>query len=110
MVLSSSIFYNASLNEPGSGVTGTLEGDSTIGWDDTGTDTVSFTLSQSLYDAMTVPTKRPGYRCGFHFGDMRGDFDICLALPDGDLNADCKEDLADLGLFAAQWLDNNIVP
>lgn len=93
-----------------SGVTGSLEGDSTVGWDDPGTDTVAFTLSQSLYDAMTVPNKQPGYRCGIHVSSMRGDFDVCLLRPEGDLNGDCRTNLIDLDLFAGGWLDNNLAP
>ncbi len=92
------------------GVTGSLETDSTVGWEDNNTDTVAFTLSQSLYDAMTVPNKRPGYRCGIHVDSMRGDFDVCLSLPGGDLNGDCIVDLVDYSLLAATWLDDNITP
>ena len=93
-----------------SGVTGSLESDSTVGWEDDGTETVRFTLSQSLYDAMSVPGKQPGYRCGVHVGAMRGDFDVCLVRPEGDFNGDCRTDLVDLGIFAAGWLDNNLAP
>jgi hypothetical protein len=93
-----------------SGVTGSLESDSTVGWDDPGTDTVAFTLSQSLYDAMTVPDKQPGYRCGIHVTSMRGGFDVCLVRPEGDLDGDCRTNLTDLGLFAGGWLDNNLAP
>lgn len=93
-----------------SGVTGSLESDSTIGWEDPGTNTVAFTVSQSLYDAMTVPNKQPGYRCALHANSMRGDFDVCLGRPEGDLDGDCQTDLVDLGLFAGGWLDNNVAP
>ena len=87
-----------------------LESDSEIGWTDDGSGTVAFKLSQNLYDAMNVPNKRPGYRCGIHVSSMRGDFDVCLEQPDGDLNGDCREDFFDFGIFANAWLENNIAP
>ena len=92
------------------GDSGTLEGDSTIGWIDDGAGTVQFTLSQSLYDAMTVPNKQPGYRCGIHTGSMRGDFDVCQSRPEGDINGDCRTNMLDFVLFSSSWLDNNISP
>jgi hypothetical protein len=93
-----------------SGVDPNFESDSEIGWSDNGNGTVTFTLTQDLYDAMTVTSKRPGYRCGVHVANMRGDFDVCLTQPDGDLNGDCKEDFFDFDLFANSWLANNIAP
>ena len=34
---------------------------------------------------------------------MRGDFDVCLEQPDGDLNGDTVVDIADVGIVGANW-------
>jgi len=61
-------------------VTGSLEADPGVNWQDTGTSTVSFTLTQDLYNAMTVTGKIPGYRCGAHVSTMRGNFTVIQPL------------------------------
>jgi hypothetical protein len=71
---------------------------------------VTFTLTDELYNAMTAPNKRPGYRCGVNVDNVRGNFDICTGPIDGDLNSDCKVDFSDLELFILNWMKNNIVP
>jgi hypothetical protein len=81
-----------------------------VGWIDNGIGTVTFTLTDELYNAMMGPNKRPGYRCGVHVVNMRGNFDICTAPITGDLNGDCKVDFSDLELFILNWMGNNIVP
>lgn len=57
-------------------VVGTFESDPGVNWQDTGSDTVAFTLTQNLYNAMTASGKVPGYRCGFHVSTMRGNFNV----------------------------------
>jgi hypothetical protein len=91
-------------------VTGTFESDPNVAWEDNGIGTAAFTLAEGLYNAMIVPNKRPGYRCGIHVVNMRGDFDICTAAIASDLNGDCNVDFHDLALFALDWLDSNVVP
>lgn len=88
----------------------TFESDSEVAWQDDGAGTVAFTLTQDLYNAMTGAGQNPGYRCGVHVGTMRGDFDVCLGQPLGDLDNNCNVDLFDLSLFAQNWLFNNIGP
>jgi glucose/arabinose dehydrogenase len=56
------------------GITGSLESDSDIQWEDTGTGTVRFTLTPKLYSAMTAGGLAPGYRCQVHASTMRGNF------------------------------------
>jgi glucose/arabinose dehydrogenase len=56
------------------GITGSLESDSEILWEDTGTGTVRFTLTPKLYAAMTAGGLVPGYRCQVHASSMRGNF------------------------------------
>ena len=56
------------------GITGSLESDSEILWEDTGTGTVRFTLTPKLYAAMTAGGLVPGYRCQVHVTTMRGNF------------------------------------
>lgn len=92
------------------GVTGTFESSPNVGWVDNGAGTVTFTMHQFLYNAMTVPDKRPGYRGGIYVSDLRGDFDICAAPIAGDIDGDCKADFYDFALFGQDWLDNNIMP
>ena len=79
-----------------------------IGWDLQEPVTVTFTLTDELYNAMTAPNKRPGYRCGLHFANMRGNFDVCTAPIAGDLNGDCKVDFDDFELLILDWMKNNI--
>lgn len=61
-------------------VTGSFESDPGVNWQDTGIDTVSFTLTQSLYNAMTGTGEIPGYRCGAHVSTMRGNFNVIQPL------------------------------
>jgi glucose/arabinose dehydrogenase len=56
------------------GITGSLESDSEILWENTGTGTVRFTLTPKLYTAMTAGGLVPGYRCQVHASSMRGNF------------------------------------
>ncbi len=57
-----------------SNVTGSFESDEQVGWQGDGTGTVTFTLTEGLYNAMLGPDQGPGYRCGVHVSTMRGDF------------------------------------
>jgi hypothetical protein len=82
------------------------ESDPNVAWDDNGIGTVTFTLTSDLYDAMKVPNKVPGYRCGVHVSNMRGNFNICAPQIPGDLNNNCYVDFDDLILFMSQWLQN----
>ena len=61
-------------------VTGSFEADPGVNWQDTDTDTVLFTLTQALYNAMTASGKIPGYRCGAHVSTMRGNFNVIQPL------------------------------
>ena len=36
--------------------------------------------------------------------------EICVELPMGDFNEDCKVDILDFAVFASQWLECNWVP
>lgn len=88
-----------------------LESDTLIAWEDDGAGTAAFTLTEDLYNAMLgTVDQRPGYRCGIHVVNMRGDFDICQGIPIGDLDNNCIVDLLDFSLFAQNWLFNNIGP
>ena len=98
-----------------SGITGAFESDSNVAWQDTGTSVVSFTLTNTLANAMSPDGSHvPGYRCGIHTTAMRGNINIkpapvCgdpahLPLP-GDINSDCFVDLFDFSLMANDWLD-----
>jgi hypothetical protein len=87
-----------------------LEADPDIAWLDNGLGTVAFTVTDSLLTAMTEPTKIPGYRCGIHSSSMRGNFDVCLTQPQGDIDSDCDTDFYDFAIFAESWMDNNIAP
>ncbi|MHC4061038.1 MAG: hypothetical protein ACYSUC_08455 [Planctomycetota bacterium] len=84
---------------------GPFETDPNVDWEDNGLGTVTFTLTPGLYQAMTVPDKIPGYRCGIHVSNMRGNFYICTTPIRGDLDANCWIDFFDLGIFVGQWLD-----
>jgi hypothetical protein len=85
-----------------------FESDPDVAWTDNGMGTIAFTLSEGLYNAMTVPNKRPGYRCGVHISNMRGDFDVCTGPIAADLNGDCRANFIDFGLFANDWLNDNL--
>ena len=89
---------------------GSFESDQTVGWYDDGAGTATFTLSNSLYNGMIVPNRRPGYRCGIHKSSMRGDFDICTEQIEADFNGDCLVDFWDFSIIASQWLDTNLQP
>lgn len=89
---------------------GMFESDPNVAWNDTGPGTVTFTLTEELYNAMVNSNKRPGYRCGLHVDNMRGNFDICTAPIAGDLNGDCIVDFSDFELFILNWMGKNIVP
>ena len=58
------------------GIMGSLENDSEILWEDTGTGTIRFTLTPTLYTAMTTGGLVPGYRCRVHASSMRGNFGV----------------------------------
>lgn len=90
------------------GQTGSLETNVGIEWFDNGEGTVAFTLTNELYEALTTRGKSPGYRCGSNPSSMRGDIDICTVRIASDLNGDCKLDLADIDLFAAEWLEYGV--
>lgn len=87
---------------------GQLENDPDVAWDDNGTGTVTFTLTERLYRAMTASNRKPGYRCGLHASSMRGDFTVCSDTLMSDLNGDCNVDFLDLALFASQWLESSV--
>jgi hypothetical protein len=97
----------------GAGV-GTFESDPNVAWVDTGTATVSFTLTPELAAAMSPDVNHvPGYRCGVHTTTMRGNFNIKAApvcgdpnhpLPPGDLNGDCYVNFFDFAVMAQNWL------
>jgi glucose/arabinose dehydrogenase len=55
---------------------GSFEADPNVAWEDNRRGTVSFTLTFSLYNAMTAQGKVPGYRCRLHASTMRGDFAV----------------------------------
>ncbi|MFC1636724.1 PQQ-dependent sugar dehydrogenase [Planctomycetota bacterium] len=57
-------------------IQGPLESDPEVNWEDDGRGTVAFTLTLSLYEAMTAKELNPGYRCRPHLFTMRGDFAI----------------------------------
>jgi hypothetical protein len=82
------------------------ESDPNVAWDDNGIGTVTFTLTSDLYDAMKVPNKKPGYRCGVHVSNMRGNFNICAPQTPADLSGNCHVDFDDVLLFMSQWLEN----
>lgn len=55
---------------------GSMEGNSGVAWADDGMGNVTFTMTQALLDAMKAGGRAPGYRCGSHSSDMRGDFNV----------------------------------
>jgi glucose/arabinose dehydrogenase len=61
------------------GKTGPFESDPEVAWVDTGSGTVTFTLTSALHAAMIESGHVPGYRCGAHIFTMRGDFDVLPA-------------------------------
>jgi hypothetical protein len=92
------------------GIEGSYERDPDIAWVDSRNGTVTFTMTERLYNVMVASNKKPGYRCAVHTETMRGDFSICTDPIAGDLNGDCIVDLSDLELFLADWMKNRIVP
>ncbi|MGD0077288.1 MAG: hypothetical protein ABSB91_01530 [Sedimentisphaerales bacterium] len=94
---------------------GSFESDPNVAWQDTGTATVSFTLTAALANAMSPDANHvPGYRCGVHTTAMRGNINIKAApacgdpnhLPlAGDINGDCYVDFFDFALMAQNWLN-----
>ncbi len=65
------------------GVTGTLESDPAIAWQDLGGGVARFTMTRALFDAMVVGNRVPGYRCAAHASTMRGNL-IVLGDPIND--------------------------
>jgi hypothetical protein len=65
----------------GPGFDGTLEGDAGINWVDGAIGEATFTMTQTLLDAMTTSGHVPGYRCGVHSSTMRGDFNVTGGAP-----------------------------
>lgn len=83
--------------------TGTLEADAGINWVEAGS-TVTFTLTQTLANAMNVGGI-PGYRCNAHPSGMRGDFNIVTPPPVVPLlDPPAWMALAAVLLGAAAWL------
>ncbi|MCF7975133.1 MAG: PQQ-dependent sugar dehydrogenase [Phycisphaerae bacterium] len=58
------------------GGNGSFQSDPDVNWQDNGSGTVQFTLTQALYNAMIVGGRNPGYRCRPHMFTMRGDFEV----------------------------------
>lgn len=90
------------------GAVGSFESDANVAWEDTGSGTVTFTLTPDLYDAMKTLNRVPGYRCGIHSSNMRGNFLICPTAIPGDANSDCRIDFIDLAIIASHWLECNL--
>ena len=78
------------------GTIGMYEREPDAAWIDNRIGTVTFTLTDELYNAMMAQNKIPGYRSGIHVDNTRGNFNICTAPITGDLNGDCKVDFSDL--------------
>jgi glucose/arabinose dehydrogenase len=55
---------------------GSYESDPDVVWEDNNLGTVTFTLTYSLYNAMTASGQVAGYRCRLHATTMRGDFAV----------------------------------
>jgi hypothetical protein len=87
---------------------GPFESDPNVAWDDTGSGTVTFTLTLDLCDAMKTLNRAPGYRCGIHVSNMRGNFHICPTKIPGDANSDCRIDFIDVAILASHWLECNL--
>ena len=81
---------------------GSLEGDPEIGWVDAD-GLVTFTVTQTLVDAMNAGGRIPGYRCGAHPANMRGNFDIVTPPVIPLLDAPAWTALAAVLLGAAAW-------
>jgi hypothetical protein len=81
---------------------GSLEADPGIAFVDAG-NTISFTVTQTLVDAMNTGGRIPGYHCGNHPGTMRGNFTIAGPPPAPLLGAPAWLALA-LLLAATAWL------
>ena len=81
---------------------GSLEGDPEINWVD-GANLVAFTVTQTLVDAMSSGGRIPGYRCGAHPANMRGNFAIASPPVVPLLDARAWTALAALLLGAAAW-------
>lgn len=58
-----------------------FESDPEVNWVDSGSGTVTFTLTAALVDAMNESGHVPGYRCRVHAFSMRGNFNV-LAQPE----------------------------
>jgi glucose/arabinose dehydrogenase len=58
---------------------GPFESDPEVDWTDSGSGTVTFTLTPALHAAMTESNHIPGYRCRPHLFSMRGDFNVLPA-------------------------------
>ncbi|MHC4564976.1 MAG: PQQ-dependent sugar dehydrogenase [Planctomycetota bacterium] len=71
------------------GKTGPFESDPDVDWVDSGSGTITFTLTSSLHEAMLASGRVPGYRCGVHIFSMRGDFNV---LPAADPEPDPEPD------------------
>jgi hypothetical protein len=87
---------------------GLFESDPEVAWFDNGLGTVTFTLTDELYNAMVASNKRAGYRSGLHPANIRGNLNICTAPIPSDINGDCIVDLNDFELLILNWLKNNI--
>jgi hypothetical protein len=81
--------------------TGTLEADPGINWVEAG-NTVTFTLTQTLVNAMNV-SGIPGYRCNAHPSGMRGNFNIITPPAVPLLDPPAWMALAAVILGAAAW-------
>ena len=55
---------------------GSFEAKPEVEWEDNKLGTVAFTMTFSLYNAMTTQGKTPGYRCRIHPSTMRGNFAV----------------------------------
>ena len=59
---------------------GSFESDPDAAFVDSGSGTITFTVTQGLHEAMKAGGRQPGYRCGLHASLMRGNFTI-VGLP-----------------------------
>lgn len=93
------------------GVVGSFESDLKVNWIDDGLGTVDFSMTAELYNGMIAGANQsPGYRCGDHVSAMRGDFSICTAQIDTDVDGDCHSGIDDFAKIARDWLLCNIEP
>ncbi len=65
------------------GGSGAFESDPDVGWQDDGQGTVTFTLTQGLFEAMIEGEHVSGYRCLPHLFSTRGDFAVSGAFSAG---------------------------